>query len=118
MSFNAGDLDEALEELNVDELTGEAISEEAPFWGETGYDVIMELDEPFEIKVNDEIVRVEVKEVSTGTYHDDTYIILEAGGRTFRKFGWTASHEGTYWEGSCNEVEPYEVTETRWRTKR
>lgn len=114
MSF-LSELDEALESFNEDE-DGEAIEDGKPYWGMTGWDALGEFDgETFEVEVGGNPVTVKVLETSYGTYEDDTYIILEAGGKTYRKFGWTASHDGTYWEGSFNEVFPEQKTITVWR---
>jgi hypothetical protein len=114
MSF-AGDFEEAIEDAfeNADHWQG-AFGEVQDEWDDN-----LEHD----LVVNDEEVRVKILEISTGTYDDDTYMIFQVTQpdgtvRHVRKFGWTASHDGTYWEGSVDEVESYEKVETYWRTKR
>lgn len=128
MTFNAAELEEAIEALGeTRDEDGDSIDEY--YGGVWGYVADAWDDSEFhKVTVNPDTrtiegVLVKIVEISTGTYDDDTYIILEVhdeGGnvRNFRKFGWTASHDGTYWEGSFSEVEPYEKVEKYWRKKK
>lgn len=116
MSFEAGDVEEAIED---------AMEQYADDWGGVWGGV---QEEDWEsaarpLRVNGETVQIKLVEISTGTYDDDTYMIFEVTTsdfktRHFRKFGWTASHDGTYWEGSFDEVTPEQKTITVWRRKR
>ncbi len=124
MTYLAGDLEEALDEYGLDE-DGEPLDDDS--YGEGGWETVAwEWDDkkprPVTVEGHDgpETLAVKVLEVSTGTYDDDTYVILQARdnageARTFRKSGYSASHDGTYFDGSFDEVESFEVTETRWR---
>lgn len=110
--FDADSLELAIEDLAETEDEDFDAGWEDPWWN-----LIETLDgagKTYDVKVGDDTVAVGMVEYSTGTYDDDTYVILTAGGKTFRKFGWTASHDGTYWEGSFNEVRPVEKTITVW----
>lgn len=115
MTFNADDVEEAIEE---------ALDQYADDWQGVWGGVQEEWDnsEFKPLRVNGETVQIKLVEISTGTYDDDTYMIFEVvssdfKSRYFRKFGWTASHDGTYWEGSFDEVAPEQKTITVWRRK-
>jgi len=128
MTFNASELEAAIEALGeVEDEDGD--TPEEYYGGVWGYITDVWDDSlPHDLVVNEdtrlaERIKVLVKEVSTGTYDDDTYIIFETSDihndvRWFRKYGWTASHDGTYWEGSFDEVTPESKTITVWRTVR
>lgn len=117
MDFIAADVEEAIEETLQEEY--------GDYYGGVWGGVWEEWDDNLEheLVVNDEVVKVKVEEISTGTYDDDTYMIFsikeeDGNVRHFRKFGWTASHDGTYWEGSFDEVGSEQKTITVWRTVR
>ena len=46
---------------------------------------------------------------------DDLWVVFDVDGQLFRKSGYWVSHDGCYWDGALEEVEPYEVTVTRYR---
>lgn len=45
---------------------------------------------------------------------EDVYIVLEIGGRYFRKEGYHVSHDGTYWDGDFYEATPTEKVVIQW----
>lgn len=50
--------------------------------------------------------------ITYGSDGDGIYLIFKTGDRYFKKDGWYASHDGTYWDGSFYEVEPAQKTIT------
>ena len=123
MSFVASDLEDALESYGMDPETGDVDEEHD---GEGGWEEVSEFawgEEPFTVELEAEDgtkvpVEVKIVDYAHGTYDGDTYLIFEALGRNFRKNGWTASHYGTEWEGSFEEVESEEKVVKYWRKKR
>lgn len=114
MTFTVSEIEEALDDLGF-EGDEEDLED---FDGEGGWETVAyEWDDQtiHWLPIGDTKLAVQVLEVSTGTYDDDTYIILDVNGVNYRKFGWTASHDGTYWDGRLEKVESYEKTETYWR---
>ena len=49
-----------------------------------------------------------------GNWHTDLYVVLSVGDQFFKKSGYYQSHDGTYWDGAVVEVEPEEVSVTKW----
>lgn len=69
------------------------------------------------LEINGEVYPFEVfdrKIGSEGDWQTDTYIVVKVGEQYFRKNGYYASHDGSYWDGSFTEVHPREKTVTVW----
>lgn len=47
-------------------------------------------------------------------FDNGLYIIFEIDGVLYRKDGWYASHDGTYWDGSVYPTKAVEKTITVW----
>lgn len=43
---------------------------------------------------------------------ENIWTVIQVGNQFFKKTGWYASHDGSYWDGSCTEVHPVERTVT------
>lgn len=94
MSFNASDVGEA-----VDDRTG---------WSEVAY---MDEDEPFALLIDGKTV-LAVRRGRSEIREGDIWAVIEIDGRFFKKTGYHASHDGTYWDGSVTEVLPKQKTIT------
>lgn len=46
------------------------------------------------------------------------FLVIKVGDQLFRKEGFYASHHGTDWDGDFSEVEPKEVTVTKYVRKK
>lgn len=57
---------------------------------------------------------VDRKTGSEGDWQTNTYLIFKVGDQYFRKNGYYASHDGEYWDGSFEEVNPVERTVIDW----
>jgi hypothetical protein len=57
---------------------------------------------------------VDTKPGSEGDWQTDVYVVLKVDYRYFRKNGYYASHDGTYWDGIFEEVKPHEKSVTVW----
>jgi hypothetical protein len=96
MSFDAHDVDRAIE----DNLG----------WSEVAY---LEKDEPFALILDGRAVVVRtVGKSKLGVGATDVWTVVEAESRHFRKTGYHQSHDGTYWDGSVEEVRPAQKTIT------
>lgn len=49
---------------------------------------------------------------------DSLWVVFRVGDQLFRKSGYYNSWDGGYFDGDLEEVEPYEVTVTRYRPKK
>lgn len=105
MTFTTRELDEALSK------TGDG-------WG-TGWNKVYNLygsESTHDVTVNGEVVKVrKVDEQITSDEQFDTYLIIEVDGKTYRKDGWYASHDGSYWDGGLYEVTKTEVVTYEWK---
>lgn len=78
-------------------------------WPSDIWDAINIGDVPETLELRGEQVPVKLVVTSGGEGEgDEAYIVLDVGGRLFRKDGYYASHDGYYWDGDFREV--HEVT--------
>jgi hypothetical protein len=100
MSLNARDVESGLD------------NDEAFSWYEADYDV------PDSVVVNGETYPLEVLEADTGGegHGEYCFVVVKVGDQLFRKEGYYASHHGTDWDGTFEEVEAFEKTITDYRS--
>lgn len=46
---------------------------------------------------------------------DELWVVYRIDDQLFKKDGYWVSHDGSYWDGDFYEVEPYEITITKYR---
>ncbi len=96
--------------------TVEQIENAVPYeewWGALEYNDTVELDLCNETV---ELAKVEAKFGEEGDWNTSTFVIVRIGDQLFRKHGHYASHDGEYWEGALEEVEPVEKAITVYET--
>ena len=115
MTFTAEDLDRAIDAADNDEVVG------LRHYGGIDNEVYLEdLWREFDSYKWVEIPgfgRLEVVEYDGGGegHGEYIYLVFKIGDRYFRKTGYYASFDGSNWDGSLEEVEPFEKTVTDYR---
>lgn len=80
-------------------------------WEELDYSINGRIDAPKGIKLQGELVPVEViAQEGEGEYGYETYVVLQVGTQLFRKDGYYQSHYGNDWDGHFREVQAREKT--------
>jgi hypothetical protein len=83
-------------------------------WSETAY---LERDEPFALLLDGKPVIVRtVAKSRLGEGATDVWVVVDIEGRHFRKSGYHLSHDGTYWDGTIEEVKPRQAVVTVYDT--
>lgn len=121
MSFTAEDVAEAVENGKA-KTFNKRLAESDKYPDRDGWSEVDGWDSLYEdtgsIEINDTVYDFKIVE-NIGGMDEGSYaaLILEIDGRLFRKEGYYASHYGTDWDGTMEEVEAYEKTVTDYRPR-
>lgn len=72
------------------------------------------------LNIDGEEVKLSLVESDPGGegHGEYVFLVIKVGDQLFRKEGFYASHHGTDWDGDFSEVEPKEVTVTKYVRKK
>lgn len=100
--FTASEVESALEEAYDDYIE---------------WDEFTETPEPLTVDGRETTVSLVEEDLGGEGHGESVYVVLKVGDQLFRKSGYYASHYGTDWDGSFEEVEPQEKTITVYKRK-
>lgn len=112
MTLNAKDVEAALDARFEGEIEDESCLES---WDELAWAVKDEKGET--LTVNGEKYPLTVVEEDTGGegHGEYVFVVIRVGDQLFRKEGYYASHYGTDWDGTFEEVEAFQKKVTDYR---